>query len=893
MKYFLCCLLLFAGSQFAFAQQKQIQGKLQTRDGHQIAYANVTVNDRDGYVVAFKASDSEGYFAILLPDAVNLKTLMLEVKHLGYKTVRVALDIPKDYYTLLMEEQPIDLSEIEVKSRPYIEKRGDTLSYDVHSFAKNEDRSIGDVIKRMPGITVADNGEIKYNGRPISNFYIDGDDLLNDRYAIGSKTIPHGMVKDLEVLQNHQPVKVLKDKVFSDDVALNLVIKEEAKLKMTGQAKIGAGLPHQYDEELNAILFNKKYKLLNVLKGNNIGEDLSTDFIGFNRSSFLAGMDNNRSNALLSTGTASAPALPKNRYYFNHSGAINANNLVHLKNGMQLKTNINLLLDKNRLEYNGLNELYLEHDTIRYSEQQITVGTPFVTDIALSAETNKSNYYFKDELRFAYSGSAGRSSLQMNDLSIRQQLTERIHDFSNNFQYIPKLKNKQVITMAWYTNYYNRPQTLLISPGINPDILNDSLTYANTRQNANIPSWFNKISLAYGLVNGLIKQQYRAGIINEMQQLQSSLHLIQSDGSEGRFRAGGDNMLHWNRYRLYGDATYEYKKGKLATSLLLPLAWQTVNYHDRSFELDTAERQLLFNPSLRIQIKVNKEDFINLNYNYNNQLGNINQVYRGAVLVNYRSLTANSAGLQKQKGHNAGLSYNFQRTIALLFLNAGIKWSKTTADAMISSEVSDNITQTVLVPLSNNISSFSAYGGISKYIFGLGATTALKFSWNTARFNQLLNHTLFPYVNRTFTLSPSVEARLWRLFSLSYTATATWSASRLAIGELAPVLPEQSLGTYDQSLSLRITPYKKLIIGITGRHLLSVQKQTQPIRYFFADAHVRYTIGKWRSDVELNLNNLANITAYESYSLSANQFWYNRYQLRGRMAILKYTFNIQ
>lgn len=75
-------------------------------------------------------------------------------------------------------------------------------------------------------------------------------------------------------MQSHQPLKVLKDKVMSDRIAVNLVIKEEAKLSMSGQAKLGIGLPHQYDGELNTILFNKKYEMLNVLKGNNVGVDL-------------------------------------------------------------------------------------------------------------------------------------------------------------------------------------------------------------------------------------------------------------------------------------------------------------------------------------------------------------------------------------------------------------------------------------------------------------------------------------------------------------------------------------------------------------------------------------------------------------------------------------------
>ncbi|WP_345230647.1 carboxypeptidase-like regulatory domain-containing protein [Olivibacter ginsenosidimutans] len=874
-------------------KKKQVQGKLQTKEGKPIPYANVVIKNPIGQIVAFKASDSEGYFAILLPDSIKVKTLLLEVKHLGYKTVSIAMTIPKNYYALLMEEEAIDLSEVEVKSRPHIDKRGDTLIYQVQSFAKNEDRSIGDVIRRMPGMEVGDNGEIKYNGKSIANFYIDGDNLLDDKYAIGSKTIPHGMVKGVEVLQNHQPIKVLQNKRYSDDVAINLVIKEEAKLKLTGQAKVGAGLPDQYDEELNALLFNKKYKLLNVLKGNNVGEDLSADFTAFNRSSFLADIGNEHPGSLLSSGTAGLPALPKNRFYLNNSASLNANNLTHLKKGLLLKSNINLLLDKNRLDYRGLNELYLEHDTIRYTEQQVITRKPFLTDVMLTAEDNKENHYIKDELRFSYSGSAMPSALSRDNLVMNQQLKERISDFSNHFQYVPQLRNKNIITVAWYTNYYNRPQTLSISPGVNPNVLYDSSTYASTKQFVEIPSWFNKASLAYGLVKGFLKQQYGVGLIHEQQQMQSDLHFMQLDGSEHRYSLEGTNRLHWNRNRFYVDATYGFKKDRINATLALPFAWQTVNYRDRSFNLDTAKRQWLFNPSFRMQIRVGAEDFIALNYAYANQLGDISQVYRGAVLVNYRSLMANRAGLREEKSHRVRLRYNFQRSVDLLFVNTGLDWSRATADAILSSRVTNQLTQTILVPLSNNVSTFSAYGGISKYIFGLGATTALKASWSTSRFNQLLNEQLLPYSNTIFSLSPSIEARLWELFSLSYQATATWTASKLADGKLQLSLPEQAIQLYDQSLMLNLTPNKRWLVGVNGRHLLTLQKHAQTIRYFFIDAHLRYTVNKWHSDIELNLTNLADIKTYEAYSLTANQFWYNRYILRGRMAVLKYTFTIR
>jgi hypothetical protein len=94
---------------------------------------------------------------------------------------------------------------------------------------------------------------------------------LDDKYNIATNTIPNGVVDQVQVMENHQPIKMLKDKVVSEDVALNLTMKKDAKLQLVGQETIGAGLPGNYYGELNAMMFKDKYKAINYIKGNNTG----------------------------------------------------------------------------------------------------------------------------------------------------------------------------------------------------------------------------------------------------------------------------------------------------------------------------------------------------------------------------------------------------------------------------------------------------------------------------------------------------------------------------------------------------------------------------------------------------------------------------------------------
>ena len=106
------------------------------------------------------------------------------------------------------------IREVTVKAQP-IERHSDTLSYNVASFANVTDRSIGDVLKKMPGIEVAKSGEIKYNGKSINRFYVENMDMLGGRYSIATNNIQAKDIARVEVFENHQPIRALNKLVSS------------------------------------------------------------------------------------------------------------------------------------------------------------------------------------------------------------------------------------------------------------------------------------------------------------------------------------------------------------------------------------------------------------------------------------------------------------------------------------------------------------------------------------------------------------------------------------------------------------------------------------------------------------------------------------------------------
>lgn len=868
-------------------QQKTISGQLIDQlTLKPIAFASITVKNAENKVLAFKSTDLAGRFA--LQSTADLQQCFLEVNHLGYEKYRYNLAEKSHDLRIPLVQKKIVLEDIKVKSKPQVRRMGDTIAYNVGSFAKEEDRNIGDVIRRMPGMEVSESGQIKYQGKSISNFYIDGDDLLDDRYAIGTRTIPHKMVQDIQVLNNHEHLKVLKNKRFTDQVAINLVIKEDAKLKMTAEAKIGAGLPKQYDHELNSILFNKKYKMLNVLSANNTGKNLRTDLIGYNAESTLNRLGTSAINNLLSLGTVGNPPLGQQHYLMNNSASLNTNNLFNLKKDWQLKANVQGLFDKNNKTFSSRSEYFTPTENIVFDEAQYSRIRSWLAAIRLSASKNLSTKFINNSLNFEFEKERGQADLNSNGNSILAQLRARIAGVNNQLEYVPELKNGNIVQFSWNLNYGEKPQSLALQPGVFPDILNNSEAYLATNQQLNVPNFFTRISAGYRFPKGKISQYYKAGISVENQNMKSHIRLDQLTGSVLPAMDSTANDLHWLRTVYSIAADYGWKKQKLEAQLSLPISFQNTSYDDPNYSLDGEQKRLLFSPAFRLKYLVAQEDDLDFSYNFANAFGNIQDIYRGMVIQNYRNLAQNSININESSSHNLALNYRFSRTLKLLFANIGARYSQTARNAMMGQEISNNISQTVLLPIKNKVNSLNINAGIDKYVFALASSMKLKAQWSYTDYNQYFNGELLPFQNSNFSLQPETEFKVWKNLKFSYNSSLSWSNAKQKNN------PELSnrIFSFSQNIGIPFNAFKNTYLRLSGRQIYSQQPGLAKINYFFVDAFARYRHTKWKTDFELNMSNLANIKTFNTYSLSANLQTHNTYELRGRTLLLRAIFNL-
>lgn len=886
LKYIGLLLIALLFSAHSFAQN--IRGTVKDSTGKPVWFATVSLKKKaTNAIVSYSITDGNGAYTLVVPAGEIPDSLLVEVRCIGYKSAvkAIAGKAPVDFVLQVSVNQ---LQSVVVKSsRPVLRINGDTLNYKVSDFASAQDRTIGDVIKKLPGITVATDGTILYNNKPISNLYIGGDNLLDDKYNIATNTIPQGVVEKVQVIQNDQPVKVLQNKVMSDDVALNLTIKKGAKLQLLGQESIGAGLPGNYDEDLNAMMFKDNYKAINYLKGNNTGDDLQQELVAHNFADYSQRIDNEAPATVLSLGSVNDPALSRDRYLFNQSALLNLNNLVNFKKNVQLKINAWYFHDTRWQDYSQLSTIFLPGDTVRYNETQHNRTVPNILHTQFTLNVNRDKYYLNDALLMDDNRSTSYSNLNTNGAMLNQVFKDNSLNFSNEFNLIKSLKSNNIIQAYSYISHSAEPENRTIGPNYNDTIFNKSAPYAQLLQNVNVPAWYTNNYLSFKIPANLITQSYRSGFSVQSQTLTSNLDVLQNNNSVNPESDSSMNHLNWTRKKLYAEAAYDLPGTILKANLTLPVSLQQIDYSDSLYNLNKGMTRLYFNPQLRIKYQTSLENYLTLLYNYRNQTGTIEDLYRGYILTDYRTLQANNASLTESGNQTAAVGFNYRKALTLFFASINVLYNHIASNNIASEVITNSLQQRVMLPYPNSTNSWTVNGTVSKYSFALKTTFSGSLSWQNNSSVQIQNNALLPFNTTTEAADVSANTKMSDEVNFSYKATLTQTDSHSAV-EASAFHIDQLL----QQAEVNYIPTDDVQFKLSGEHYFTRQQGNPDLKYFFADASARFHIKKWKTDLELDANNFLNVKTYNALYLSANTLTASSYTLPGRIILLKVMFNL-
>ena len=175
-------------------------------------------------ILAYSYSQPDGSFILECPQGPQ-QEFLLTTSRLGYEPYRQKIPAQTQQTEILLKESSLTLREVKVISYP-IRRQGDTISYYMSNFHRPQDRNLADVLARMPGIHVQSDGRVQYDGKPINRFYIEDMNLLGERYSLATKNLSPSDIAAVQVYENHEPIKMLRDRSQTEQAALNIKLKD-------------------------------------------------------------------------------------------------------------------------------------------------------------------------------------------------------------------------------------------------------------------------------------------------------------------------------------------------------------------------------------------------------------------------------------------------------------------------------------------------------------------------------------------------------------------------------------------------------------------------------------------------------------------------------------------
>lgn len=304
--------------------QIEICGVVKTAQGRGVDFVNVIIAPANSpkQILSSAFTDENGIFTI--PVNNDCDSLFLKVSSLEIVPMTIKIPNRSGTYDIVVENKSIELKEVVVKSKK-IYSQGDTINYNVANFLSQNDQALADVLKKMPGITVSDTGQVSYQGKPIKNFYIEGLDLMKGHYGIATNNIDPNNIATVQVLENHQDIKALKGLRPEEQASINIRLKEGVKGVFNLIATLGGGYGDDmlWNNSAIATYFKRNSQFLATYKGNNTGEDLSQELYSFDN-------DYSRTFNITNISMPSAPGIDKRFYYYNRSHSATFNNVYRV-----------------------------------------------------------------------------------------------------------------------------------------------------------------------------------------------------------------------------------------------------------------------------------------------------------------------------------------------------------------------------------------------------------------------------------------------------------------------------------------------------------------------------------------------------------------------------------
>lgn len=834
---------------FCYGQVKALVGSVTDEEsGEPVVGAIVQAVDGKSYTF----TTNDGRFSL------KGEARQIRVQSMGYRSIVV--DVSESPMHIKMKPEATQLKDVIIKA-PDIIQKSDTLVYSMSKWAQKQDRNIADVLRRLPGVEVAENGSIKYNGEPINKFYIDGSDFVNDRYGVATNNISPDDVSSVEIMENHQPVKVLEGLEFSQQAGLNIKLKEAARARWIGILNGGMGAePLLYDASLFAMRIAKKWQNMETLRLNDTGWNPSSQSQKHTDNTLLnSGYNDNPWPDYIAIGTTSAP-LDELRTRDNLSFLAQSSNSRHVADGLDVKLNATYQAD--RLDFtNSCTTRYFDKNIPSFLEQNTMRSHEHQLNGEWSLQLNRRNNYLKDNLsvdalwNHATSAVSGTQTLQ-------QQSDLPSFDITNDLQLVRRI-DSHLLTISSHNRYAHRPH---------------SLTADNILQDLTTDDFRSVTEARYGWLLRRWSFYARGGIDLNLHRFQSILSgLMLPDYPL-------DGHRNFTVLKTYASPESRYQHRRWWLTFSLPIGYYYYHVADRLADTSTGKHLMSISPMIYVRHQLTAKTDITAYLNYSLQPVAPSSYTQTVIMSDFRNLTFQTPSTESIRRRSAFVKLRYRNPITSLFANLSAKYEQDYQPLMQNQLFIENRILNEFVALGNNVSITQLNGGISKGLWSAKITVGIDASFGHSSAKMMRQNVEQPYTSTFITLAPKFTGKFTRWLSTDYRLTYTNNQYDVdAVKAIHSALR--------QNLSITFLPTDQWHIAFGAEHYFMRFSTDQTASITFLDASVRWLLSK-RIDLALAATNLLDETDYRYTSFGSLSESLYSFSIRPRNIIIRMQVKI-
>lgn len=839
----------------------QITGQLVDAETNEPIVSASLVLLKDGKTVAYTISNKEGRFKL----KECPPPFVIKIRHLSYGNQTISYETYKaqSKHVFSLQSKDNKLKQVVVTS-PVIQQHGDTTRYRLGAYATKGDVNLEDALKRLPGVSVDKSGTIKYLGKNIDKMTIDGMNLTGTKYEMATRNLSHKKVAAVEIMENQQEIKQLKDIISDDKLVMNIVLNKKARNRLNGRidGRIGAeGKEPVYYGGATTMLFKPNLQVLasGILNKNAKehplpGQRFNSDKVGILSSQGIRTLSP-LSESIGTSEMAPRPSLSEDYYLHRKDAFVNLNALYKFANQSKLRVITGYTKTKKENAYEStLHYLSAQANSINIHEEAASGNEVSIPTLSVEYILNNDRLYLYNKTLYEGHWDTDNYRLQLPRRLVQQELAQTRQQFSNELN---GTRRNGGTVYSWKSRLqYDRYPLWRLRAG---DRLQNFSGHSILGQLSLSPSW--RLGKTYRFYTPVATHIYKNRIENET-----------NWGTDVR----SYDLTDWKWTVNVSPRIERFLPGFYNISLSMPFVYQNEEiYTEQTQAEEVTLRRLYWNPSFSFWWNVRPSIRVSGDASRQKTSGSMLNFLPGVLYKSYRSSVKPSGILPETDSKSASVRLQYRRPLKEFYATVGIHWNRLEQSYLLSDAPEAEKNETELIDEKSRNDNYQLNLSLSQYIRSIHSKISASGSYNKGGSQMYRNQILQPFHYEALTGSINILSNPKKWIETKYNISLV--KNTLSYNNDTS---KRSLMTFSQEAEIKLLPYKGFSCAASLEHLGKEITEGTYAHILLPNAKAEWKQGMFI--IELEAKNLLNRTVYAYSLLNELSFQEMKYLLRSR-----------